>query len=193
MGRTPLEVAMPDPDGSVALSPEVDRFGLTPLMQRAVDGDRAALDALLGKLRPYLHALVRARLGPELDPMLDRSDLVQEGLFRTCRNIGDLRERTAPCLLAWVRKIMRHLVIDALGEKRPAGMPVIDPPIFDPTPAGQEIRDRQALRVATALQQLPERRRQVIELTFLKQLPDSEISRLLGGSEGAVRVLRFRA
>src|SRR5262249_40919250 len=54
-------------------------------------------------------------------------------------------------------------------------------------------RDRRSLLVAEALARLPERRRQVIDMYFLEQLSDAEICRRIGGSPGAVRVLRFRA
>ena len=57
----------------------------------------------------------------------------------------------------------------------------------------QERRDRRSLLVAEALGKLRARRRQVIEMYFLEELSDAEISLRIGGSVGAIRVLRFRA
>jgi len=47
--------------------------------------------------------------------------------------------------------------------------------------------------VAAALARLPERQRQVIEMHWFDRLRDAEISKLLGGSVSAIRVLRCRA
>lgn len=174
---------------------------LTPLLQRAISGDGPALDALLRRLRPYVHALVRARLGPEPGDGLDRSALVQDCLMRIYQNVGHLRGQEAPRLLGWVRQIVRHRVIDALRTKRhePGKVPLADPPDpAEPTEPGAvlqgaERRETQILRVAEALDRLSGRRRQVVELSFFDQLSDAEIGERLGGSAGAVRVLRFRA
>jgi RNA polymerase sigma-70 factor (ECF subfamily) len=171
---------------------------LAPLLEAAMAGDRPALDALLLKLRPYLHSLVRARLGPDPRPGLDNSALVQEGLLRIFESIGGFRGHTVPHLLGWVGQIVRHLVIDALrANSREMGKVPIEPPLepwgLDPPADAGDGRERRALRVAEALNRLPERRRQVIELSFFEQLSDAEIARRLGGSAGAVRVLRFRA
>jgi RNA polymerase sigma-70 factor (ECF subfamily) len=161
-------------------------------------GDAEALDALLTKIRPYLHALMRARLGSEPRAGLDNSALVQEALVRIYQNITRLREPSVPLLLAWVGRIVRNLVIDALRvHQHDAGrLPVPDPSDVwnkDSSNESQDRRDRRALRVAEALGRMPARRRQVIELSFFEKLSDTEIGRRLGGSEGAVRVLRFRA
>jgi RNA polymerase sigma-70 factor (ECF subfamily) len=175
-----------------------DAHGLSPLLQGAVAGDAASLDALLAKLRPYLHALVRSRLGQQFSGGLDSSALVQECLMRVYQKINQLREPTVPHLLAWAGQIARNLVIDALRTRghEPAkisGTRIVELLTKGLSPEQQDRRDRCSLLVAEALTQLPERRRQVIELYFLEQLSDAEICRRIGGSPGAVRVLRFRA
>jgi RNA polymerase sigma factor (sigma-70 family) len=176
---------------------EADPYGLTPLLEKARAGDRAALDALLAKLRPYLHALVRARLGSEAAGQLDRSALVQEGLVRIFQNIGKLDHPDVPHLLGWVGQIIRHLVVDAVraGQRDAAKMngARLWQQLNALTPEDQERQDCRALRVAETLAMLPERRRQVLEMSFLEQLSDAEICQRLGGSVGAVRVMRFRA
>lgn len=179
-----------------AVSP--DTQGLSPLLDAAIAGNKTAMDALLKKLRPYLHALVRSRLGPEQGATFDHSDLVQDGLVRIYQNLGRLRERTVPHLLGWAGKIVRNLVLDALRAKQREPVKDREARIVEVlgrslVSDGDELRTERLLVVAQALAQLPERRRQVIELYFLEQLSDSEICQRLGGSVGAVRVLRFRA
>jgi RNA polymerase sigma-70 factor (ECF subfamily) len=178
--------------------PDSDVHDLKPLLEGAVAGDKQALDALLGKLRPYLHALVRSRLGPESPAGLDQSAIVQESLMRIYQNISQLRHHTVPHLLGWAGQIARHLVIDAFRAKnrepsKVTGSQVLELLTKGLTSEQQSERDRRSLLVAEALAQLPERRRQVIEMYFLEQLSDAEICGRIGGSPGAVRVLRFRA
>ena len=55
--------------------PQQDVQQLGPLLARSRAGDTDALNGLLGKLRAYLHFLVRSRLGPDLAGKLDNSDL----------------------------------------------------------------------------------------------------------------------
>jgi RNA polymerase sigma factor (sigma-70 family) len=191
---------MPDPN--VAAGPpspeETDPHGLAPLLSGARAGDRTALDALLGKLRPYVHALVRACLGPEPPAAIDQSDLVQKGLVRIYRNIGCVCGPGVPQLLGWVGTIVRRLVIDARRALPRVPVPASRSRLLEllarGLPPGEEDhRDGRALRVAEALARLPQRRRQVIEWSLLEELDDDEIGRRLGGSVAAVRVLRCRA
>ncbi len=176
--------------------PNPDRHGLEPLLAGARAGDRAAFNALLEKLRPYLHKLVHERLGNEA--VLDHSGLVQEGLLAVARNFADFRGSSVGQLLGWVRQIIRSRVIDALRQRRREPARRVGSWLLERLACGvpdgeQDRRQRRFGSVAGALSRLAPRRRQVIELSFLEGLSDEEIGRRLGGSAGAVRVLRFRA
>jgi RNA polymerase sigma-70 factor (ECF subfamily) len=180
------------------LTPDSEARDLKSLLEAALAGNQPALEGLLLELRPYLHALVRARIGSADGAGLDKSALVQEGLLRIYQNIQRLREGTVPHLLAWVRQIVRNLMVDAMRAKRNERGKVALAEILEPGECDEELEKREeqaerAVRVAEALSHLSERRRQVIELSFFEELSDAEIGTRLGGSAGAVRVLRFRA
>lgn len=175
-----------------------DPHGLLPLLEAAIAGNRSAMDELLRKLRPYLHALVRSQVPPRRVVPLDDSALVQEGLIRVSQNLTRLRQRTVPHFLGWVGRIVHHLVVDALIDQGNEPVTSVEARVVDGliralSRDGQDMQERRLLRVAQALDQLADRRRRVIELTFLDELSDAEICERLGGSVGAVRVLRFRA
>ena len=170
----------------------VDRHRLTPILERSVVGDAQALNTLLTEIRPYLHAQLRSQRGPAAPPG-DDSSIVQVSLLRIYQRFGQLREHTVPYLLAWVRRIVRNVRVDALRKdaRRPPHTSGIDAVAAAPAPDPADRDRRQAL--LSALAGLPERQRQVVAWRYFDRLPDDEIGRRLDSTVGAVRVLRFRA
>ena len=179
-----------------------DPHGLGPLLSRARQGDRAALNALLAHLRPYLHLLVRVRLGPDLG----NSDIVQDALLRIHEWFGRFRGETVPQLLAWVKPIVHTAV--ARGRRHPSAVALPADsellaglrPARDRGPPEQcvereEAADRaeQVVRLTAALDRLPEHKRELVQLRFFHGLAFAEIGRRMGKSEGACRVLCLRA
>jgi RNA polymerase sigma-70 factor (ECF subfamily) len=187
---------MPEPSGSLAPAAKDDPHNLAPLLEAAIAGDRLAMDALLLKLRPYLHDLLRKRFGPQPASGLDHSALVQESLIRVFQRLGTLRRPTVPHLLGWAKRIVKNLAIDAERQKKHEAKKTFLIPGAESSrddSASEERRERLRLRLTEALRQLPERRRQVIQMSFFERVSDEEIGRRLSGSPGAVRVLRCRA
>jgi RNA polymerase sigma factor (sigma-70 family) len=187
---------MPEPSTSLPAAARADAHNLAPLLEGAIAGAPEAMDALLLKLRPYFHSLLRARFGAQFAPGLDHSALVQEGLLRVFKYLQTLQQPTVPHLLAWAKQILVNLAKDAREkENREAKKRLlvfrVDLSTHD-SKSGQ-IRERWGLQLTQALEQLPKRRRLVLEMSFFEKLSDVEIGRRLCGSPGAVRVLRFRA
>src|SRR5262245_34947748 len=177
---------------------EQDRHQLRPLLARVVRGDRQAYNELLTRLRPYLHALVRRTLGA--DPHgLDYSGIVQSSLRRIDENFDGLLDDdpTVPHLLAWIRTIVRNRAIDEARRRAHQPATAGDAPL-GLLPERRSVeeereRDERSVRVMSALRQLPERQRLVVEWHYFDRLRDAEISARLGGSVSAIRVLRCRA
>jgi len=174
---------------------EQDRHALRPLLERVVQRDRQAYEELFVQLRPYLHALVRRTLGPNQGG-IDYSAIVQSSLRRIHENFDGLLDDdpSVPHLLAWIKMIVRNRAIDEV--RRRAYAPAADPGLAlapEPQPAeALRERDERSLAVLTALRQLPERQRLVVEWHYFDRLRDAEISARLGGSVAAIRVLRCR-
>lgn len=175
---------------------DIDRHQLRPLLDRIVAGDRAALDELFTRLRPYLHVLVRRTLGADWK---DASDIVQSSLRRINDHLDELLDNdpTVPHLLAWIKKIVRNRAIDE-ARKRAHVLASAGDALLDNLPhpeSASEKADREArsLRLLAALARLPQRQRLVVELHYFDRLRDDEISQQVGGSVAAIRVLRCRA
>jgi RNA polymerase sigma factor (sigma-70 family) len=184
---------------------ELDRHQLGPLLDRVTAGDRAALNELFARLRPYLHALVRRTLG---DDWKDASDIVQSSLRRINEHLDDLLadDPTVPHLLAWIKKIVRNRAIDEARRRAHRPTPTDESALRDlpggwgrnapnavEAPAQQAEREQRSLRLLSVLGKLPERQRLVVEMHYFDRLRDEEIRQRIGGSIAAIRVLRCRA
>jgi RNA polymerase sigma factor (sigma-70 family) len=174
-----------------------DAHGLGPLLERSLTGDAGARNALFGRLRPYLKALVRSWLGPELARRLDESSIAQESLLRIENGWDGFRGRTVPELLGWSRRIALNLAHDRkrhLAACAAAGGDALHAvPDGGPSPLDALVHDEEALRLAAALERLSEPRRTVLLARLVDGLPCKEVARRMGRKSGALRVLFKRA
>lgn len=171
---------------------------------RAVRGDRVALDELLVRYLPQLHAFVHARLGPSLHPRDSSVDVVQS----VCRQLLGDRERfefrgedrfRAWLFTAALNKIReRHrrahtakrggdCALDEAGTDSLAAIAHLLTPSQDA--AGRET----TAALAAALAELSEEHREVITLARLVELPHAVVAEVMGRSETATRQLLARA
>jgi RNA polymerase sigma-70 factor (ECF subfamily) len=149
---------------------EADLFSPATLAQ-AREGDRDALDALLGAVRPRLLA-VALRMMRDRD---DAEDVVQDAMMKVCRHLGRFEGRAA--LSTWLHRIVVNTALDRLrGEaSRPGhtarqGAPEPRPErevADDETPEAQLSRAEVAGAVRGAMSALSPAHRQVLALREL--------------------------
>jgi RNA polymerase sigma-70 factor (ECF subfamily) len=182
--------------------PAIDKYHLKPLLRRALAGDPAAWNEFFTEIRKYVHAEVSKFVGPNAPGPLEASVIVQSTLRRVWERITEQfpdgpEDADLGRFLAWVKAIARNRCMDEWRRPgwqriRPAGSAIEE--VAEPHPSDREMwRGRLAAELAAALAQLPERRRQVVELFWFEGLSDAEISERLGCKAGTVRVIRFRA
>jgi RNA polymerase sigma-70 factor (ECF subfamily) len=183
------------------------------LLRQASQGDRAARDGLLARHRGRLRQMVAWRLDRRLAARVDPSDVVQEVLAEADRKLGRyLRERPLP-FFPWLRQLAgEHLValhrrhVRARGRsvlrEEPGALALPDESAAElaarlvtsaTSPTQQALRQEARARVRWALEQLPERDREVLVLRHLEQLPVADTAEVLGVSAGAVKVRHLRA
>src|SRR5262245_32248157 len=76
------------------------------LLERARDGEAAALGDLLELYRNYLMILARLQIGPRLRGKADPADLVQECFLEAHRAFARFRGRTEAEFAQWLRQIL---------------------------------------------------------------------------------------
>ncbi len=152
------------------------------LIQRSASGDSAALETLYARYARPLFGMALRRLG-------DRGraeDAVQEtfvSIWRAAKSYRPERGPGAP----WIYAVARNAIVDRSRAK--SELPV-EPPDQASFESGPDLRAEQAwtrLRVHRALEELPEREREVIELAYWRGLSQSEVAESLGIPLGTVK------
>src|SRR5690606_36571695 len=121
-------------------------------------------------------------------------DLLQDCFLRLRRYASSFQEEAR--FLPWAWQIARRVLADERDRARRQGIA-----IFEEEAAGQEDRDPAYLRelgerqrqLKRALLRLPAEQRELILLSKLRELSVSDLARLFGCSEAAVKVRVHRA
>ncbi|GAC1443551.1 MAG: sigma-70 family RNA polymerase sigma factor [Mycobacteriales bacterium] len=169
-----------------------------PALVRAVQrGEKGAMDALIRESYADVYALCRRLLG---DPS-DAADATQEVYLRVVRSVMAFRGESA--FATWLHRVSVNVCMTMLrrrGDTRArgqsAGIVDFSPDDLASEDAGPETRAETAdlaSRTAMALAELPEDAREVVVLRDVQGLSTKETARMLGVSEGAVKVRLHRA
>ena len=157
------------------------------LIQRAGEGDRTAFEALYRRYARPVFGLALRRLG-------DRGraeDAVQEtfaSVWRSARTYRPDRGPGAP----WLYAVARNAIVDRSRGRTDASGDVPERAADEPDPAERTEQSWVAWRVHRALEELPEREREVIALAYWSGLSQSEVAEFLGIPLGTVKT-RTRA
>ncbi|ALM10201.1 MAG TPA: hypothetical protein DEB30_04425 [Candidatus Peribacter riflensis] len=160
------------------------------LVRQAQEGDTQAFSTLYDHFFPQVYRYTAFRFDREM-----AEDLVADIFVKVWEKLHTYQERKGVPFAAWLFRIARHEVIDAYRSHR--DIEEVPEELHDPDEmnhADHRVKREDVLRtVRTAMDALPRRYRDVLLLSYMADLPHSEIARTLKMREGAVRVLKFRA
>lgn len=165
----------------------------------------------LDRYRALLHLHVRhLQLGRLHRTRFDSSDVVQEALLRATKGLDQFRGTDEAEFLGWVRAIVGPVLVDLVREhgagKRDPGLErAIGEAVGDgdtplgalltaagPGPSSLASRQEEILRLAAAVDRLPEAERDAVIAHFILELPLAEAAARLGRTEKGVAGLLFR-
>lgn len=168
-------------------------------------------EARFARYRNYLCFLARLQLDPRLLGKLDPSDIVQQTLLEAYADRQQFRGTTDAQWLAWLRQLLAHNLTDALKAFRQAKRDIareqaleaalqsssarLEAWLIDsnqPVPAEEAVRHERALRLADALEKLPEAQRQALVLQHWHSWSLAQIAEHVGRSLTAVAGLLKR-
>jgi RNA polymerase sigma-70 factor (ECF subfamily) len=160
------------------------------LVERAREGDERAFTGLYDAFAPRILKFLCFRVG---DPDL-AEDLLQRVFLKMIEELPRYQERGIP-FGAWLFRVARNAAIDAHRTSRPhlplAVLARRPSEYGDPEPVVEAMMERDEIREWIAC--LPEAQRNVLECRFFGDLSPRETARVLGRSEGSVKVLQHRA
>jgi RNA polymerase sigma factor (sigma-70 family) len=162
------------------------------LMAAAQAGDRAAYERLLRDILPFIRAIV-ARQHRAQDRV---EDAVQDVLL-TLHRVRHAYDPSRP-FTHWLATLARRRSIDLLRRRmRVAAAETLDETAYetfaDPGANSEQERRDWSGALSGALAALPERQRQAVELTKLRELSLAEASAASGLSIGALKTNVHRA
>jgi RNA polymerase sigma-70 factor (ECF subfamily) len=158
----------------------------------------------LERFRAYLRLLAQLHLDPRLRGKLDPSDVVQQTLLQAHQAWGRFRGHSPNELAAWLRQILARNLIHAVRDlgraKRDVHREVPLAAALDASssrleawlaaehssPSQRAERNEDALRLAEALDRLPEAQREALILQHWHGWSLSEIGERFGRSTAAV-------
>jgi RNA polymerase sigma-70 factor (ECF subfamily) len=158
----------------------------------------------LDRFQAYLRLLARLHLSPRLRGKLSPSDLVQQTLLQAYQALDQLRASNDAEVAAWLRQILARTLAQAVRDfardKRDvAREQSLEQALGESSarlerwlaaeqssPGDKAERNEEALRLAVALEQLPEAQREALVMQHWQGCSLAEIGACLGRSPGAV-------
>ena len=153
------------------------------LIARIVEHDNQALEMLFARHAPIVLGLA-VRI---LRDLTSAEDILQETFIRVWTRASTYNEQKGE-VSSWVYGIARNQCIDYVRKHKPGRESVAvvgNPhPVIDTDEAAFESLRRSQVR--TAMEKLPEKQREVIELSYFEGLTRREISKAIGEPLGTV-------
>ncbi len=164
--------------------------------------DENTISELLSWYRPLLSDIALSHHAPLLRAKFDASDIVQQTCQDACANFEQFEAQTSNQFVAWLLKLLANNFADAkrhfiraqkrsvlreqcsLADSRTLAQHLVWTSLPE-----HDIVYRERLRaVASAVNRLPEGIQQVLKWRFEDEMTYSEIGKIVGRSEDAIRV-----
>lgn len=164
------------------------------LVEKAKQGDRAALEALFESHRPRLLSRIDWRLSDQLKRRVDPEDILHGALCTAFETIDRFHWQGEDSFFAWISAIAEHLILNATKKKQLKTLRLDrDIPRSSVTGGKAMSREERFERLKASLAALTPDQREAVMLARIDGLPTKEIARRMGRSEDAVRQLLTRA
>ena len=166
------------------------------LVQKSQKGDEKSFAKLFDIFYEKIFRYVRFRVEEsEVD------DLVAKVFLKVVENLNRFAPQKNAGFNAWIFRIAHNTVIDYYRQKRDflSIDPNEDAPYYveieDKNPPPNKIanKDFDSKRIQDLLDKLPSAHREILELKYLNDFSNNEISKITGKTEGNIRVIQLRA
>ncbi len=181
------------------------------LLQKAVEGDAAALRVLLEHFGCEVRQRISGRIDKRWRASLDEDDVMQVTYLEAFLHIDQLTARDSASFLAWLTRIAENALRDAIRglsrQKRPdpaRRVVAVGGPdsyvglleclgVTTTTPSREAARRDASALLENAVSRLPDDYKTAVRLYDLEGRPVAEVAGQMSRSVGAVHMLRARA
>lgn len=161
------------------------------ILIQAAQGDGDAFGVIYERYVGRIYNYVYYRTGN----VADAEDLTARVFYRAIRHIGNYKDRGLP-ISAWLYRIAHNLVANWHRDNSRRKEIPLDENLLGGTNGGHpehellENEDQEYL--LQVIRQLPADRQQLLILKFVEHIPNAEIGKIMGRTEGAVKSLYHR-
>lgn len=170
--------------------PTLPEAELQALIARAQEGDTEAFAKVYDQFFTPVYRYCAFRLPKEV-----AEDTTADIFVKAWEKLYTYKIHKSVPFGAWLFRIARYSVIDVYRSQR--GFEELPEDVADHDQlnrAEDRLERNETLRIVrNALDQLPRRYRDILLLTYVSELPYSEVARVLRMTEGGVRILKMRA
>jgi RNA polymerase sigma-70 factor, ECF subfamily len=152
------------------------------LLERTGEGDRDAFEALYQRYARSVFGLALRRLGDR-----DRAEEAVQETFTSVWRSAYTYDPDRGAGSTWLYAVARNAIADRGRARREPPADVPDEPSPDAGPAERAEQDWLAWRVHSAVAELPEQERTLLELAYWSGLSQSEIAEYLDMPLGTVK------
>lgn len=164
------------------------------LFIEARGGDPSARGELLESLRARLVLWCASRMSAALRARMEPEDLAQETLLAVHRDFDAFAGQDRGTFYAWVFRIAENRIRDAADRVAAGKRQEREIPVEAVTTPGTAAARREAvLRLAAAIERLPDDHRRVVRMRRFEERSYAEIAAELGRTETAARIVYCRA
>ncbi|MEN3340986.1 MAG: hypothetical protein V7644_390 [Actinomycetota bacterium] len=180
---TPMRLrAVPQPAPTASPAPEAEEASDADLLVRVSERDREAFEVLY-------HRYVRSVFGLALRRLRDRQraeDAVQETFAAVWRSAASYKPERGPAA-PWLYAVARNAIVDRMRVRLELAAELPETVSAEPGPADRAESADAAWRIHRALQELPAKERDVLELAYWSGLSQSEVADYLNIPLGTVK------
>lgn len=181
------------------------------LVHKAKAGEGDALNLLFDRYIPRVLWIVRMRIGSGLRGRMESMDIVQEVMIRAIKAFDQFEAKDEAAFLHWISKLVQNEICDLAdyhkAEKRNVAKEVSNRDestatrsVLSQLPADSIYRPsfqvrlkEDVLQLEAALDQLPEKQREIVIMRQYEGMSFRDIGEKIGSSEDAARMQFARA
>ncbi len=161
------------------------------LIERAKGGDSSSFGLLYDHYLPGIYRFVLLRVNHREEA----EDITHQTFLKAWENIEQYHFR-GYSFGSWLYRIARNTIIDNHRKSNPEiSLEVLAPNLLVDLESQSELTEIkiEGETILKALSQLKEVEQEVVIMRFVEELTHREVARIIGKSEGAVKVIQHRA